>query len=121
MTKRLIHLVLIVGMAALGGTLALAKDPPKKTVIKACAKKQPGVAFDHEAHTKKQKIECKTCHHTGKNESCSTAKCHAGKAEGKRPGCEEMSLTKNPFHVTCIGCHKKGEGPKKCKECHKKE
>ena len=48
-------------------------------------------------------------------------KCHAGKRKGKKPGCAEMSMKKNPFHITCAGCHKKlKKGPTKCKACHKK-
>lgn len=97
----------------------VAKSPPKKVVIKGCQKKKPPVAFDHEKHAKTIKIDCKTCHHKGTGKTCFS--CHAGKAKGKKLGCAEMSLKKNPYHVTCVGCHKKkGKGPKKCKACHKK-
>lgn len=123
MSKRL--LVVVIALGLVGGvamlyTTASAKDAPKKVVIDKCKKKKSGVSFDHQAHVKKQKIKCKTCHHTGKNDSCATAKCHAGKAEGKKPGCAEMSLKKNPYHISCVGCHKKQKkGPKGCKDCHK--
>jgi len=119
-----IHLItwtLVLGLT--GGISALAaKAPPKEVVIKACQKVKPPVAFPHETHVKKAKIACKTCHHKGEaGQACSAAGCHAGKAEGKRPGCAEMSPSKNPYHIGCVKCHKeKAKGPKACNECHKK-
>lgn len=112
------HKVLI-AVAALGLASAglYAADAPKRIVIK-CNEKKPGVRFDHEQHAKKQKIACKTCHHTGENTACSS--CHAGKAKGKKPGCGEMGLKKNPYHITCLNCHKKQKrGPRTCKACHR--
>jgi len=111
-------LVLSLGAAA----TSAAKPPPKHVVIQSCGKSKAPVTLPHELHAKKEKIPCKACHHTGDtSKSCSAAKCHAGKAEGKRPGCAEASLSKNPFHMSCIGCHnKKSEGPKNCAQCHKK-
>ena len=118
MLKKVLVAVIALGMTgAVAGLYAAA--PPKKVTLDKCKAKKPGVAFDHGAHSKTHKIKCKTCHHTGKNVSCATAKCHLGKAEGKKPGCAEMSMTKNPYHITCVGCHKKGKGPKGCKDCHK--
>ena len=97
----------------------VAKAPPRKVVIKDCQKKKPPVAFDHEKHAKTLKIGCKSCHHKGSGKKC--VSCHAGKMKGKTPGCAEMSLKKNPYHITCAGCHKKkGKGPKSCGKCHKK-
>ncbi len=115
-------LVWIAVLGLVGGVTAIAAKAPKETVIKACQKTKPPVAFPHQDHVTKNKIKCKTCHHTGKNDvACSSADCHAGKAAGKKPGCAEMSLTKNPFHITCINCHKKeNKGPKACAQCHKK-
>ena len=126
---RIHHWALIAGVALAGG-LALraeAKDPPKVVVIKGCQKTKPPVTFPHELHVKKNKIECKTCHHKEADTPCSSSKCHAsngGKAEGKRPGCAEMSPLKNPFHIRCVGCHKQKisqspKAPTKCVECHK--
>jgi hypothetical protein len=117
------HLVVWIVVLGLVGGLSVfaAKAPPKQVVIKGCQKTKPPVALPHEAHVKKLKIACKTCHHKPDSQTCSTAKCHAGKAEGKRPGCAEASLSKNAYHLSCIGCHKKGnKGPKGCGECHKK-
>jgi len=120
MRNHLIVWTIVISLTA-GFSVMAAKAPPKTVTIKGCQKTKPPVTFNHDAHVKKGKLACKTCHHTGKNESCSAAKCHAGKAEGKKPGCAEMSMTKNPFHITCAGCHKKmSKGPKGCAECHKK-
>ena len=121
MLKKVLIAVVALGIS---GSMAVlyAKAPPKKVTLDQCKKKKPGVAFDHQAHAMKRKIKCKTCHHNGKHQSCATAKCHLGKAEGKRPGCAEMSLKKNPYHITCIGCHKKEKkkgAPTTCKGCHK--
>jgi hypothetical protein len=110
---------LILGFS--GGVVAIAAKAPKEVVIKACQKAKPPVAFPHAAHVKLAKSDCKVCHHTGAQKACSSAGCHAGKAEGKRPGCAEMALTKNPFHIRCVGCHKKEKkGPTTCAACHKK-
>jgi len=114
------------GAAALLFSAGLeAKKPPDKVVVKACAKKKKPVTFSHVKHAKGLKIKCASCHHKkdkkGKKAfSCSSASCHAGKAKGKVPGCAEMSKKKNPYHIQCIGCHKKDKkGPTKCKGCHR--
>ena len=106
-----------------GGFLArAAKAPPKVQLIKECQKTKPSVTYPHALHLKKVKASCQLCHHKGKPEQlCGSAGCHANQAEAKRPGCAEMSLSKNPFHITCIKCHKKeGKGPTACAQCHKK-
>lgn len=119
MIKRLLIPLLALGILGLGAGL-YAKDPPKKVTIDKCKKKKSAVTFDHGKHAKEIK-DCKSCHHKGKEQqACSSAGCHAGKAEGKRPGCEEMSPSKNPYHIKCMGCHKKMEkGPRGCADCHK--
>lgn len=119
---RIIAILITFGILGMVSGL-VAKAPPKKVVIKSCQKKRPPVAFDHEKHSKKLKIECKACHHAvkakDKYQKCIT--CHAGKKKGKKPGCSEMSMKKNPYHLNCAGCHKdKNKGPKTCKGCHKK-
>lgn len=58
MRKSLAHLLgfLILGFAAL---VAQTKTPPTKLVIKA----KPGnITFDHTAHVKREKNDCKVCH-----------------------------------------------------------
>jgi hypothetical protein len=120
MRLRVLFCVVIVGMG--GALVAVAAAPPKQVVIKDCQKTKPPVAFPHQQHVKKLGPNCKTCHHQGPaGKSCASANCHAGKAEGKRPGCTEMAASKNAFHGMCIGCHKKEDkGPKTCVQCHKK-
>lgn len=122
MRIRLPAILVALGIMGMATGLA-AKGEPDKIVIKSCAKKKAPVKFDHKKHAKTLKIKCVECHHNkdAKNRKCSTADCHAGKAKGKKPGCAEMSLKKNPYHINCVGCHKKQKkGPKKCKECHAK-
>ena len=124
MSRKLLTVLITLGIMGMVTGLA-AKAPPKQVTLDKCKKKKPGVAFDHEAHSKKHKIKCDQCHKhkDGKKKKgkCSDAKCHAGKAADKKPGCAEASLKKNPYHIKCVGCHKKNKkGPKKCKECHKK-
>lgn len=119
MGRKLLTVLITLGIMGMVTGLA-AKKPPKQVTIDKFKKKKSAVTFDHEAHSKKHKVKCVTCHHTKKQESCSTDKCHGAKMDGKKPGGGEASLKKNPFHINCIGCHKKQKkGPSKCKECHK--
>lgn len=114
-------------LSVLLATTVFAHHGPVTTKIDAAAKKQPGVVFSHEKHTKRAK-SCDTCHHTQKGLStdkgtkvvkCST--CHLAPKNAKVPGMREMSLTKNPFHIRCIACHKaQKKGPTACTACHKK-
>lgn len=106
---------------------AVAATYPDKIRIDAAAKKQLPVPFDHAAHGTRAK-SCDTCHHTQKGLTkaqadkavkCST--CHLDPKD-KAPSMREMSLTKNPFHIRCIACHKaEKKGPTgACNGCHKK-
>ncbi|MGA7616894.1 MAG: cytochrome c3 family protein [Thermoanaerobaculia bacterium] len=109
-------------------TLASAQQKAPDTVkIDAAAKKQPAVTFPHAQHEKLVKT-CDTCHHTNKGLTAANAKdvkkcsdCHLNPTDAKVPSMAEMSMTKNPFHIKCIGCHKaEKKGPAMCKDCHKK-
>ena len=112
----------------LSGSIALAKYPTT-VKIDAAAKKQPAVTFDHAKHGDKLAKSCDTCHHMNKGltkaqadkvdvKKCSA--CHL-EAKGKTPSMREMSLTKNPMHIRCVGCHKaEKKGPVACNQCHKK-
>ena len=120
----------VVSLAALillvGATLLFAHHGPAKVTIDAAKAKQPAVTFDHAKHSKAVKT-CDTCHHTNKGltnetdakvQKCST--CHLDPKDAA-PSMREMSMTKNPFHSLCAGCHKaEKKGPGVCKDCHKK-
>jgi hypothetical protein len=102
---------------------------PATLKIDAAAKKQAAVTFDHARHGDKLATSCDTCHHTQKGlkkeetnkvdvKKCST--CHLD-PKGNIPSMREMSLSKNPFHIRCIACHKEQKkGPAVCTGCHKK-
>lgn len=111
----------------LATTMAYGHHGPAKTAISAAAKKQPAVPFAHDKHIARAK-SCDTCHHTDKGltkdsdkdvKKCST--CHLDPKAGV-PSMREMSLTKNPFHIACIKCHKEQKkGPAACAGCHVKK
>jgi len=106
---------------------AKAKDAPESATIDACKKKKAAVVFPHKKHVD-AKLECAKCHHTQKDlkagadvevKKCSS--CHLTPEKPETPKCTETSSKKNPFHISCTGCHKEQKkGPTKCKECHKK-
>jgi len=103
---------------------------PTTLKIDEAAKKQPPVTFDHAKHGDTLVKACDTCHHTQKGltkaqtntvnvKKCS--QCHLDPKD-KAPTMREMSPTKNPFHIRCIGCHKQQKkGPIVCTGCHVKK
>jgi len=108
---------------------AFAKiEVPKTVKIDEAAKKQPAVTFNHEQHATKLAKSCDVCHHTEKGLTAASEKkpakcstCHLDPKAAKTPSMREMSLTKNPMHIRCIGCHKaEKKGPTVCTQCHKK-
>jgi len=132
---RTVHQVLaglVVFLAAVGMLAFAAGTVPKEVTIDDCQSKQPAVKFSHEAHT--AKTDCVTCHHTQQGltaEKAAEAKpcetCHNTPEKAETPKCSEMSLTKNPYHIACINCHKEelkknaeAKAPTKCTDCHVK-
>ncbi len=121
-------LVILAGSTFIAG----AATPPDKVSIDDCVAKKTAVAFPHGEHAKAH--ECKTCHHTQpaltatsteKVEACGT--CHVAPEKAETPKCSEMSATKNPFHMSCVACHKEElakkadtKAPTKCDQCHPK-
>lgn len=88
--KKMLAIALILAFTA--GT-AIASD---NVVMKA---KNGDVTFNHKAHS--GSMDCKVCHGEGK------------------PG--KVELDKDAAHALCKDCHtKKGAGPTKCGDCHKK-
>ena len=113
---------------------ASAADAPEMVTLEGCGTKQPPVDFPHAAHLEVTK--CGTCHHTqpeltaeSTEEVATCVSCHKDPKD-EAPSCAEMSPTKNPYHINCMGCHKdtvkkdaslKGKVPVTCKECHVKK
>jgi len=120
---------LLLSLVLLTATVAFAHYPTTLKIA-AAAKKQPAVTFDHAKHGDKLAKNCGVCHHTQKTltkehtnttdvKKCSG--CHLD-AKGKVPSMREMSLTKNPFHIRCMACHKEQKkGPVACTGCHVKK
>jgi hypothetical protein len=110
----------------------MAADPPDAVIIDDCAKKKSAVEFPHKAHVELTK--CATCHHTQEGLTADSgdevkpcASCHFNPEVEGTPDCSEMSTTKNPYHATCIKCHKDAvkkdeasKAPTKCDGCHPK-
>lgn len=99
---------------------------PTKVTIGAAAKKQPAVQFDHTKHVTRAR-SCDQCHHDSKGLTAAKGTprkctaCHLDPKD-KAPSMREMSLTRNPFHMRCLGCHKTGKkGPVACAGCHVKK
>ncbi|MHB0970295.1 MAG: cytochrome c3 family protein [Thermoanaerobaculia bacterium] len=120
----------LIAAGVLTATFAYAHHGPKTTTIDAAAKKQPGVVFAHEKHQQLVK-SCDTCHHMNKGltaedkdaeakvQKCAT--CHLDPKDAA-PSMREMSMTKNPFHILCVNCHKEQKkGPTTCTTCHVKK
>ena len=109
-----------------------ASQAPDKVTIDDCVAKKTAVAFPHGEHAKA--IACDTCHHTNKGlkageatEVATCGSCHVAPEKAETPKCSEMSATKNPFHIGCVGCHKEElakkadtKAPTKCDQCHPK-
>ncbi len=122
------NVLLALALFCLAATLALAHYPGK-VKIDVAAKKQPPVSFDHAKHGDTLVKSCDTCHHTNKGltkaqadkvdvKKCS--ECHLD-PKGNVASMRDMSLTKNPMHIRCIGCHKEQKkGPTLCPKCHVK-
>ncbi len=113
--KKFAAFLAIVLAVTFSAGLVIGANAPDKVTIKEIQKSKAPVVFDHKAHATVRAKACKDCHHkneAGKEEKCSN--CHKAKAEGK------VVELKEAFHKTCRDCHKKGKGPTKCDDCHKK-
>lgn len=125
---RKIRLVLSICLLSLIATVAFAHFPPTVNIDQAM-KKQPSVTLDHAKHADKLVKSCEVCHHMQKGlkkddgtEVRKCAACHLDPKAANIPSMREMSMTKNPMHIRCIGCHKaEKKGPVACTGCHKKK
>jgi len=119
-------LMMVAMLFSVGLFAATAKEAPESATIDDCVNKKAAVEFPHALHF--ETIECTTCHHNQEGltadsdmevEVCGS--CHTTPEVAETPGCSEMSMKKNPYHLNCVACHKEGEaGPTKCDECHPK-
>jgi hypothetical protein len=134
MRGRLIILSGLVLSLALTGVViaATAGEAPETTTIDDCVIKKAAVEFPHKMHA--DELECTTCHHTQEGLTAESTEevlacggCHNEPEDAETPICSQMSTSKNPFHITCVGCHKEKlaedeafAGPTKCTGCHPK-
>ena len=128
-----LRLMAAAGIFAIFSAAASLAAPPTEITIDECMNKKSAVVFPHEKHfgegENKLNLPCSTCHHTQETLSLETAdqaepcsKCHVKPEAASTPICSQMSPKKNPYHITCMGCHKEeGKGPTKCDACHPKE
>ena len=102
--------------------------------IDQCATKKAPVEFTHKAHF--EFATCVDCHHTSEGltlenaaemEVATCGSCHIEPEKAETPKCSDKTKKGNPFHISCIGCHKatKAENaettaPTKCTACHPK-
>lgn len=114
---------------------AMAAEIPEKVTIKDCAATKGAVEFPHKAHID-AKISCDKCHHTQKGLTAEAAKttavdkcskCHVTPEKATTPKCADKTMTANPFHMSCVACHKETKAakadtkaPTMCTGCHAK-
>lgn len=114
-----------VGLLVAAAAIAFAHHGPDSVVLDKAADKKGPVEFPHAAHLEVVEA-CDTCHHTDEGltadsdagvQPCSA--CHLDPEDPATPSSREMSPKKNPYHISCTGCHKdEGAGPTTCKDCH---
>ena len=121
-------IVIVAVVFAVPAFAATAKEAPADVTIDACMAKKSAVAFPHGAHF--ELAECTLCHHTSAGLTADSdmevqvcASCHKDPEAAETPDCAQMSLSKNPYHITCVTCHKESgseAAPTKCDGCHPK-
>ena len=99
----------VLSVAALG-VLAQEKKPPVKLVFDA---KNGNVTFDHAAHLKREKNDCKVCHDKLFKQEKAPLNFKAG-----------MHKPAEAAHTSCGACHTAGgaafETKGNCNKCHVK-
>jgi hypothetical protein len=105
--KKIVILLVVVGFVATTAMFAMANNGPAEVKLEAS---MGTVTFPHAEHQEKV-ADCTTCHHNGVDAGkCSS--CHGVDAAAPK--------AKKAFHKLCKDCHKKQDGPTKCKGCHVK-
>lgn len=106
--KKILTLFVATAMVSAAALTVIAADNgPAEVKLDAS---MGAVTFNHAAH-QESVADCATCHHVSV-EAGACRSCH-----GADP---EVSKAKKVFHKLCKDCHKKNEGPTKCKGCHVK-
>ena len=104
--KKMLVLLAVAALVATTAFVAVAQDKGPASIKMDV--KMGAITLDHTKH--QGLTDCATCHHTGGFEACKT--CHGAKPEAPK--------AKKAFHKLCKDCHKKNDGPTKCKGCHVK-
>ncbi len=106
--KKMLTLFIAVALVSFAAMSVIAADNgPAEVKIDT---KMGAVTFQHEAHQGRVP-DCATCHHAGV-EAGACRSCHTAKPD--------VPKAKKVFHKMCKDCHKKSNGPTKCKGCHVK-
>ena len=117
--------------------------PPETLLLKTLTELYQPVLFDHLSHS--ENFACNICHHHTTGQGATTPfceKCHdrsPSRAEVSCSGCHTMApsqanpagpaptdplyhidipLLKSAFHLQCLGCHHREDGPVECMDCH---
>jgi len=109
--RTLTSLLLVFAVAAGVGALLAQKAPPEKLVFQS---KMGNVTFDHAAHLKREKADCKTCHDKLFQQSSSAPLNFKA----------NMHKTAEDAKTSCGACHVAGgaafETKGNCAKCHVK-
>ncbi len=146
--KRQMIMAVTGAMLMLVSSVCFGSGIPDEITINSIQKYYSGVNFNHAAHINNLK-DCGLCHHhtTGAQVSDpNCARCHknsGAQAVVSCKGChsatpftpEALKLQrdqqpplyhkdqvglKGAYHLGCVGCHEKMQGPTGCQDCHKR-
>jgi len=106
-----------------------AADAPKNVIEMKMPSGTPTktpVKFNHAGPGHKA-LDCKACHHTGKDSGCAVAGCHDNVDPADKTSAKSfyMAFHKGDSAHSCLGCHKKAKAdgknaPISCTQCHPK-
>ena len=107
--RKLLPYTLLLSMLGLAALLAQDKTPPTKLTFQA---KNGNVTFDHAAHMKREKGDCKVCHPS----------LFPQDAKAPLNFKAAMHKTAEEKHTSCGSCHHPGgaafETKGNCNKCH---
>ena len=106
--KKIITLFVAISFVSIAAfSVIAAEKAPAEVTLEAS---MGNITFQHAMHEGRVE-DCTTCHHEGVEAGACTS-CHDAKPEAPK--------AKKVFHKLCKSCHKKNDGPTKCKGCHVK-